>query len=73
MWDASNEFISSASKQTKGLLEFIDLLKSAPFGLKQGLIDHWVGIFLILKSDDFALYYKGQYVPDSLLNSHAKV
>jgi len=64
VWDASNEFISSASKQTKGLLEFIELLKSAPFGLKQGLIDHWVGIFLILKSDDFALYYKGQYVPD---------
>jgi ABC-type cobalamin/Fe3+-siderophores transport system ATPase subunit len=64
LWDASNEFISSASKQTKSLVEFINILKSAPFGLKQGLIDHWVGIFLILKSNEFALYYKGQYVAE---------
>lgn len=64
LWDASNEFISSASKQTKSLVEFIEVLKSAPFGLKQGLIDYWVGIFLILKKDEFALYYKGQYVPN---------
>ncbi|MBR51408.1 MAG: hypothetical protein CMD58_02715 [Gammaproteobacteria bacterium] len=63
LWDISNDFISSASKQTKSLLEFIDILKSAPFALKQGLIDFWVGIFLIIKSDEFALYYKSQYVP----------
>ena len=63
LWDVSNDFISSASKQTRSLLEFINILKSAPFALKQGLIDFWVGIFLIIKSDEFALYYKGQYVP----------
>ena len=63
LWDVSNDFITSASKQTRSLLEFINTLKSAPLGLKQGLIDFWVGTFLIIKSDEFALYYRGQYVP----------
>ena len=64
LWEASKKFIFSASKQSKGLPEFINNLKSPPFGLKQGFIDHWVGIFLALQSEEFALYYKGQYVPD---------
>tara|TARA_B100000683_G_scaffold245525_1_gene256523 strand:+ start:2174 stop:5365 length:3192 start_codon:yes stop_codon:yes gene_type:complete len=63
LWNASNDFILSSSKQRRSLLDFINVLKSAPFGLKQGLIDHWVGVFLIIKADDFALYYKDQYVP----------
>jgi hypothetical protein len=64
LWKFSNNFIISASQQSKSLLEFINILKSPPLGLKQGLIDFWVGIFLLIKSDDFALYYKEQYVPE---------
>ena len=64
LWKVSNDFIDSASKQTKNLVEFIDVLRFKPFAIKQGLIDCWVGIFLLLKSDEFALYYKGQYVAE---------
>ena len=64
LWAVSDKFITSASKQTKSLVEFTETLRSKPFALKQGLIDFWVGIFLVIKSDEFALYYKGQYVPE---------
>ena len=56
LWNASIDFIQSTIERPRRLGEFIKILKSAPFKLKQGVIDFWLPIFLFIKQQDFALY-----------------
>ena len=62
LWDASIEFVNSSSDKPKKLTELANILKSAPYKLKQGVIDFWIPIFLYIKQQDFALYINGTYV-----------
>lgn len=64
LWQVCEEFLEGAIEKKRNLKELIKVLRSKPFKLKQGLIDFWVPIFLIIKKEDFALYSNETYVPD---------
>ena len=63
LWDACEQFITSTVDHPRKLSELIKILTSAPFKLKQGVIDFWIPIYLYIKQQDFALYgAAGNYV-----------
>jgi hypothetical protein len=63
LWQAGNQFLESSKGHERNLQEFIDLLLSKPFKLKQGFIDFWVPIFLLSKADEYALFDSNGYIP----------
>ena len=64
VWHQGESFLEKAKKETKKLNEFINILKSKPFKLKQGVIDFLVPIFLFSKRGDYALFnVDGGYIP----------
>ena len=62
LWDASIKFVNSSVDKQKKLTELVKILKSAPYKLKQGVIDFWIPIFLYINQQDFALYNNGTFV-----------
>ena len=79
LWEASEKFLMSTQEKPRKLGEYIKILKSAPFKLKQGFIDFWLPLFLLIKQQDFALYSgEGSYVMNineevlDLLQKHPK-
>lgn len=63
LWNVCDSFVSSTAERPKKLGELIKLLKAKPFKLKQGLIDFWLPIFILIKQQDFSLYNsEGVYV-----------
>ncbi len=56
LWDASVSFLQTTVERPRKIGEFIKILKSAPYKLKQGVIDFWLPIFLFIKQQEFALY-----------------
>lgn len=64
LWDESERFLKNCAIAPRKLTEFIDLLRSKPFKLKQGFIDFWVQIFLIAKQKYFAFYEHDIFVPN---------
>lgn len=62
LWDASVTFVDSSRDKPKKLTELAKILKSAPYKLKQGVIDFWIPIFLYINQQDFALYNNGTFV-----------
>lgn len=64
LWEAGNNFLISSRNKERNLSEFINILSSKPYKLKKGFIDFWVPIFLITKSDEFALFEDNAFVPE---------
>jgi hypothetical protein len=62
LWDECCKFVQSSTDKPRKLSELIKTLKSAPFKLKQGVIDFWLPIFLYIKQQDFALYEGDRFV-----------
>jgi hypothetical protein len=62
LYDACSEFLASTAEKPKKVSEFLQMLRSRPFKLKQGLIDFWLPAFLIMRQQDYALYSNGAYV-----------
>ena len=62
LWEASIKFVNSSVDKQKKLTELVKILKSAPYKLKQGVIDFWIPIFLYINQQDFALYNNGTFV-----------
>jgi|TARA_R100000479_G_scaffold33554_4_gene14311 hypothetical protein len=63
LWELSIQFLNEAKSSRKSLLDFIEMLETAPIKLKQGVIDFWAPTFLYLKRGDFALYNDNGFVP----------
>ena len=63
LWNESERFLNDCALSSRKLTDFIDILKSKPFKLKQGFIDFWVQIFLIAKQKHFAFYEQDTFVP----------
>lgn len=63
LWKVCEDFLSSSIGKQRKISELIALLKKPPFRLKQGFIEFWVPIFLIMKKEDYALYSNGTYIP----------
>lgn len=64
IWQASEEFFEGTKTGRKKLTDLISILQKPPYGLKSGLIELWVPIYLIIKRDDFALFQEEAYVPE---------
>jgi hypothetical protein len=64
LWNASETFFESTKSGKRKITDFIGLLEKPPFGLKAGLIELWVPIYLIIKKDDFALFKEEAYVTE---------
>src|SRR5690606_21611314 len=76
LWDSSIEFLNSAKVSKRNISEFVEILNSRPFKLKQGFIDFWIPTFLFIKRDEFALFNEGIYTPtinEEILELIAKV
>lgn len=62
IWNASVEFVNSSKEKPKRLSELSEILRSAPYKLKQGVIDFWIPIFLFINQQNFALYNNNVFV-----------
>ncbi len=62
IWNASIDFINSTVDKPRKLADLSVILKSAPYKLKQGVIDFWIPIFLFINQQDFALYNGDRFV-----------
>lgn len=63
LWQAGSQFLEYSKGNERNLREYIDLLLSKPFKLKQGFIDFWVPIFLLSRADEYALFDSNGYIP----------
>ena len=62
LWDESVKFLKSTIDKPRKLTDLVKILKTAPFKLKQGVIDFWIPIFLFINQQDFALYNGNVFV-----------
>jgi hypothetical protein len=64
LWETSNEILNDSCNGKISIASFFDKLRSGDFKLKQGFLDFWVSIFLIIKKEDYSLYSdSGEYIP----------
>ena len=65
LWEASMNFLKSSVGKLQKLSELVKILSEKPYKLKQGFIDFWLPVFLIVKRNDYALYEteSGAYCP----------
>ena len=65
LWEASMNFLKSSVGKQQKLSELVKILSEKPYKLKQGFIDFWLPVFLIVKRNDYALYEteSGAYCP----------
>lgn len=64
LFEACNQFVQSSRGSKRNLQEFYDLLEQGEFKLKRGFLDFWIPIYLLMKSEDFALYGKNGFIPE---------
>lgn len=64
LFKASNDFITSTKGAKRSVAELYSLLEQAPYKLKKGFLDFWIPIYIIIKSDDFAMYGSNGFIPE---------
>lgn len=65
LWNACETFLDSTKERPRKLGDLIKILRTRPFKLKQGIIDLWLPVFLIVKKNDYSLYNEaGIYIPN---------
>lgn len=63
LWEVCEDFLSTAKDEPKNLTDLIKILASAPYKIKQGVIDFWIPTFLFIRRGDYALYSEGKFKP----------
>jgi hypothetical protein len=64
LWSVGESFLKSTRGSGRNLNEFISVLTNKPFKIKQGFLDYWIPIFLLAKSDEYALFEGDNYIPE---------
>ncbi|MDR1182296.1 MAG: hypothetical protein LBL13_10015 [Bacteroidales bacterium] len=65
MWNVCEDFLKSSIEKQRKLGDLIKILDVAPFKLKQGFLDFWIPIYLIIRKQDYSLYNsEGIYIPN---------
>ena len=64
LWSISTQFLNDSKKDKKNIKDLYEALTKAPLKLKQGVVDFWVPIFLIAKTEDYALFNANGYIPN---------
>lgn len=64
LWNVCEDFLKNSTEKQRKIGELIKSLKAAPYKLKQGFLDFWIPIYLIIKKQDYSLYNSdGTYIP----------
>ena len=64
IWKKSNELLIQSSASRIPVSKFFSEFKNGKFKLKQGFLDFWVPIFLIIKKEEYSLYDdNGEFIP----------
>ncbi|MCY4299656.1 MAG: hypothetical protein OXC61_10210 [Flavobacteriaceae bacterium] len=64
IWTECNQFLESAISSKKPISDLFKKLLSTPFKLKKGFVSYYIPVFLIVKKEDYALFYRGnQFIP----------
>ena len=76
-WNAGLEFLEDSRNGKKSIHELIEILKRAPYGLKDGLVKIWLMFFLVAEEENYALYYSPEnkflpYFSDDIYESIIK-
>lgn len=58
LWSDCNLFLDSALSSKVSLADLYKILGEPPYKLKKGFIDFFIPLFLITKSEDYALFFK---------------
>lgn len=58
LWDECELFLTKTVSSRTPISDLYDIFLKEPFKLKRGFIDFWIPLFLIIKSEDFGLFYK---------------
>lgn len=64
LFAACQDFINTTKGAKRSITEFYDFLQVAPFKLKRGFLDCWIPVYLLMKTDDFALYGQNGFIPE---------
>ncbi|WP_083631382.1 hypothetical protein [Labilibacter marinus] len=64
LWNISEEFLDECKVAPRFLSDLIKKLSERPLKLKQGFIEFWVPVYLIIKRRTFALYEKDTFIPE---------
>ncbi|MFY0697661.1 MAG: hypothetical protein JXR11_07405 [Balneola sp.] len=64
LWQICEDFFESTKSGKKSLSALISELQNPPVGLKAGLIEIWIPIYILMKSNDCALYHEEAYIPE---------
>lgn len=63
LWRACESFLESTKEKKRKLIDLVKILQERPFKLKQGLIDLWIPLFLIVEQSKYALFNNERYIP----------
>ena len=64
LWDICDKFLQSTISSKRSITELYEILQQPPFKLKNGFIDFWIPLYLIIKKEDYALFYTDdKFVP----------
>lgn len=64
LWEDCNDFLKSALNSKRKVSELYDLLASRPYKLKKGFIDFFIPVYMIVKEQDYALFFQDStFVP----------
>lgn len=63
IWNAGDTFLESTKEGKRSVQDFVDILLTKPFKLKQGFIDFWLPLFLFIRRDEFAIFSKDGFIP----------
>ena len=64
LFAACNDFINTTKGAKRSISEFYEVLEQAPYKLKKGFLDFWIPIYLLMKTDDFAIYGTNGFIPE---------
>lgn len=62
-WQAVTGFVERAWDDSVALSDIIGMLRDPPFGMKEGPIPILLCLFLLVHSDEVALYQEGAFIP----------
>lgn len=63
VWQAVEKTIAKADKKHLLLSSLFSILRKPPFGLREGPIPIIICLYLIIRSDEVAIYQEGVYIP----------
>ncbi|MEX0778781.1 MAG: hypothetical protein WD491_00950 [Balneolales bacterium] len=63
LWHACDSFLNSSKVNKRNLIDLVQILLAKPFKLKQGYIEFWLPLYLLINKDKYALFGPGGYIP----------